>query len=82
MPEFHIYPREVTYLLWLGYRALGCTEEELDKWFIEEARVSVYMGTVFQEEGRGFIRLNIASPRKLLEEAYRRMAEAYGNLKK
>ena len=40
------------------------------------------MGTVFQEEGRGFIRLNIASPRKLLEEAYRRMAEAYGNLKK
>lgn len=82
MPEFHIYPREGTYLLWIDYRALGCTEEELDKWFIEEARVSVYMGTVFQEEGRGFIRLNIASPRKLLEEAYRRMAEAYGNLKK
>lgn len=82
MPEFHIYPREGTYLLWIDYRALGCTEEELDKWFIEEARVSVYMGTVFQEEGRGFIRLNIAFPRKLLEEAYRRMEEAYGNLKK
>lgn len=82
MPEFHIYPREGTYLLWIDYKALGCTEEELDKWFIEEARVSVYMGTIFQEEGRGFIRLNIATSRKLLEVAYGRMAKAYGKLKK
>lgn len=81
MPEFHICPREGTYLLWIDYRNLGCTEEELDKWFIEEARVSVYMGTVFQEEGRGFIRLNIASPRKLLKEAYERMAKAYDRIK-
>lgn len=81
LPGFHIYPREGTYLLWIDYKALGCTEEELEKWFLEEARVSVYMGTVFQEEGRGFIRLNIASPRKLLEQAYQRMREAYPKLR-
>ena len=80
-PELHIYPREGTYLLWIDYRALGCTEEELEKWVMEEASVSVYMGTVFQEEGRGFIRLNIASPRKLLEEAYERMRKVYGKVK-
>lgn len=77
MPKFEIYPREGTYLLWISYKKLGCTEEELERWFIEEAKVSVYMGTVFQEEGRGYIRLNIASPRKLLEEAYERMRRAY-----
>lgn len=80
-PEFHIYPREGTYLLWMGYQELGCTEEQLEKWFIEEAKVSVYMGTVFQEEGRGFIRVNIASPRVLLEQAYSQMKKAYDKLK-
>lgn len=64
----------------MDYKALGLGEEDLEKWFLEEARVSVYMGTVFQEEGRGFIRVNIASPRKLLEQAYERMRKAYPKL--
>ena len=80
LPGFHIYPREGTYLLWMNYDALGCSEEELEHWFLEEAGVSVYMGTVFQEAGRGYIRVNIASPRALLEEAYERMKQAYGKL--
>lgn len=81
MPEFHIYPREGTYLLWMDYSKLGCTEEELEKWFLEKAHVSVYMGTVFREEGRGCIRVNIASPRTLLEQAYGQMASVYDALK-
>lgn len=81
MPEFHIYPREGTYLLWMDYSRLNCTEEELEKWFIEKAHVGVYMGTVFREEGRGCIRVNIASPRKLLEQAYGQMASVYDALK-
>lgn len=82
MPEFMIYPREGTFLLWVDYSRLDCTEEELEKWFLEKAHVSVYMGTVFQEEGRGCIRINIASPRKLLEQAYEQMAAVYEELKK
>lgn len=81
MPEFHIYPREGTYLLWIDYSQLGCTEEELEQWFLEKAQVSVYTGTVFREEGRGCIRVNIASPRKLLERAYGQMAGVYDDLK-
>lgn len=81
MPEFHIYPREGTYLLWMDYTRLNCTEQELEKWFLERAQVSVYMGTVFQEDGRGCIRVNIASPRKLLKQAYEQMAEVYEELK-
>ena len=61
-------------LLWISYEKLGITEEELEKWFLEKANVSVYMGSVFGNQGRGFIRLNIASPRTMLKEAYERMA--------
>ena len=67
-PEFEILERQGTYLLWISYEKLGITEEELEKWFLEKANVSVYMGSVFGNEGRGFIRLNIASPRAMLKE--------------
>lgn len=80
MPEFNILKREGTYLLWVSYEQLGCTEEELENWFTEKANVSVYMGSVFGEAGRGFFRLNIASPRKMLEEAYGRMEKVYSEL--
>ena len=47
----------------------------MEAWFLNEANVSVYMGGVFGEDGKGYIRLNIASPRVMLEEAYDRMKE-------
>jgi len=75
-PEFEILERQGTYLLWISYEKLGITEEELEK-----ANVSVYMGSVFGNEGRGFIRLNIASPRAMLKEAYERMAAVYSEIK-
>ena len=71
-PEFHIYPREGTYLLWIDYEKTGLNEKQLEEWFLEKANVSVYMGSVFGEAGNGYIRLNIASPRPMLEEAYNR----------
>ena len=80
-PEFEIPERQGTYLLWISYEKLGITEEELEKWFLEKANVSVYMGSVFGNEGRGFIRLNIASPRAMLKEAYERMAAVYSEIK-
>lgn len=77
MRDFYILPRQGTYLLWMDYSALGCTEQELETWFIEEAKVSVYMGTVFREQGNGYIRVNIACPRALLEKALDRMYKVY-----
>ena len=78
-PEFHIYPREGTYLLWIDYEKTGLNEQQLEEWFLEKANVSVYMGSVFGENGNGCIRLNLASPRPMLEEAYNRMLNVWKN---
>lgn len=82
MPEFKIMPREGTYLLWIDYTALGVTEDELKNWFIEEAKVDVYMGSNFGKAGDGYIRLNLATPRKQLEQALNKMKDAYWKIKK
>lgn len=81
-PELHILRREGTYLLWIDYSGLGLTEEEMEKWLVEKAHVSVYMGSVFGEDGKGYLRLNLASPRAVLEEALARMNEAYAAVPK
>ena len=80
-PGFHILPREGTYLLWMDYRATGLNAQQMERWFLEDCNVSVYMGSVFGPEGDGYIRLNLASPRPLLQEAYERMRAAWSSCK-
>ncbi len=81
MKEFSIMPREGTYLLWIDYSALDIGQDELLNWFINEAKVEVYMGTNFGKDGLGYIRVNIATSRKLLEEALSRMKNVYHKIK-
>lgn len=82
IPEFHVHKRQGTYLLWVDYSALNISEKELEKWFLDKAKVSVYMGSVFGTDGNGYIRINIASPKCLLTQAYEQMKNAYNFIKK
>ena len=74
-------PREGTYLLWIDYSALKVGEKELMNWFINQAKVEVYMGSNFGKDGLGYIRINIASSRKLLKEALDKMKNAYDKIR-
>lgn len=82
LPGFRILERQGTYLLWIDYTGLSITEEELEKWFIEEAGVSVYMGSTFGEDAKGYLRFNMACPRSLLREALEKMKKAFPKLKR
>ena len=81
MKEFFVMPREGTYLLWIDYSALKVGEKELMNWFINQAKVEVYMGSNFGKDGLGYIRINIASSRKLLKEALDKMKNAYDKIR-
>lgn len=72
LPQLTIIEPEGTYLLWVDYRQLTTDEEKLKQLFLE-ARVMVSFGSSFGAEGEGFIRLNLASPRAVLEESLKRI---------
>jgi len=82
MKELKVMPREGTYLLWVDYSELGIDEDELCKWFINDAKVEVQMGSAFGKEGRGYFRVNIATSRRLLNEALNNMENAYYKIKR
>ena len=77
MPLFELREPEGTFLAWIDYRKTGMTETQIVKFFLEEAKVSVYEGSHFGEAGLGFIRLNAAVPKRVLEEILDRTGNAY-----
>jgi cysteine-S-conjugate beta-lyase len=64
---------EGTYLLWLDCRKLGMKEEQLQQFFTQQCHVWPTMGKAFEAEG--FIRLNLATRRSLVQEGIGRILE-------
>ena len=73
MPGLHIWHAEATYLSWMDARALDANDPV--KMFTD-AGVGLYDGAQFGAPG--FLRLNFACPRALLEKALERMSRAVG----
>ncbi|MDL2206427.1 PatB family C-S lyase [Eubacteriales bacterium OttesenSCG-928-N13] len=76
LPEIKLSPLEGTYLMWMDMRALNLSQRDLDKLMVEKAGVGLNSGDSFGEEGTGFVRMNIATPRRNVEEALRRIERA------
>ena len=64
---------EGTFLLWFDCRTLKMKSKDLKKFFREKARWIVSSGESFGHEGAGFVRVNIACPKSVLEEALERL---------
>jgi cystathionine beta-lyase len=60
---------EGTFLVWLDFRGLGFSADELNNFLRQKAEWAVTRGISFGPEGLGFSRLNIACPRARLERA-------------
>lgn len=77
MPELEVIPSEGTYMAWVQTEKLQISPEELEKFFIEDAKVSVYMGSRYGKHTDSFIRINIATSRSYLKEALERIRAQY-----
>lgn len=76
LPNIKLIEPEGTYLLWLDCRELGLSEKERQGLIQNKAKLWLDTGTMFGKAGAGFERINIACPRKTLEEAMNRLKEA------
>jgi cystathionine beta-lyase len=74
-PAVRHFPPQATYLAWLDMRGLGLPGNA-QEFFLKRARVALSDGRAFGEEGEGFVRLNFATSRALLDEVLARMDEA------
>lgn len=71
---------EATYLAWVDANALGMNDAELFKFVVEKAGVALGKGTDFGYGGSGFLRINTACPRSVLEKALTQLKTAVDGL--
>lgn len=71
---------QASFLVWLDCRGLGLNHEQLIDLFVNKAHLALNDGEMFYEkpstEGRGFMRLNVGTPRAILEQALQQIGNA------
>lgn len=80
IPSITLTKLEGTYLAWLDFKELHMDQDELNDFIKYEARLGLNDGSTFGPGGKGFMRLNFACPRSILQEALSRWENAVNSL--
>ncbi|WP_419741440.1 MalY/PatB family protein [Paraclostridium dentum] len=80
IPKIKVIKQEGTFLTWLDCRELGLSDDELERFFLEEAKLALSNGTAFGKGGSGFMRMNIGCPISTVKEALDRLKNAVDNM--
>jgi cystathionine beta-lyase len=76
IPQIKAIIPESTYMIWLDCRELVLEGDELKDFFISAAKVGFNDGRVFGTGGEGFMRMNVACPGALVEQAMEQIKAA------
>ncbi len=71
-----VYEADALYYAWIDCRALGVPYSDLQTYFAQEVGICVARGDSFGAIGDGYVRVNLACPRPIVEEAVRRLKRA------
>ena len=80
IPKIRTYAPDATYLMWLDCRDLGLSNEALHDFMIQKAKLGLNDGCAFGRSLNGYMRLNVACPRSILEQAMRQLEAAVNSL--
>jgi len=80
IPGLRSMPMEATYLAWVDFSGTGMAPAEFIARVEQGARIAANHGTTFGSGGEDFLRFNFATPRARVEEAGRRLQEAFADL--
>jgi len=79
IPKIKAVIPDSSFLIWLDCRDLKLKQYELVFLFVNWARLALNNGVMFGVEGEGFMRMNIGTPRPVLEQALHQLKEAIDN---
>lgn len=80
IPKITVVEPQGTYLLWLNFNKFGIDHPQLVETMIHEAGIAFNDGKMFGDNGTGFFRMNMATPKKNVEEVLSRLHKVFGNI--
>ncbi len=73
LPQLKVIHPEGTYMAWIDFSSLKMSDPELRKFMIEKVKLGMNQGPTFGVGGEGFQRINLGTPRAIVEEALSRL---------
>lgn len=80
IPGLKSMPLESTYLAWVDFSGTGMAADEYTRRVEKTAKLAVNHGDSFGKGGENFLRFNLAAPKSQVEDALRRLEDAFGDL--
>lgn len=81
IPQIKVSKPDATYLLWLDFRSLGKTADEVKEALLNVGKIILNDGRPYGQGGEGYFRLNIGCPRSRVEDGLKRIKKAVESLK-
>ena len=76
LPDVKMVRPEASFLVWMDFNGLNLSHDELVDLVVNHAGLALNDGEMFGPEGHGFMRVNVATPRKSLFEAMDKLEKA------
>lgn len=80
LPTVKVRIPEGTYVMWMDFTGYGLSSKEVHDRIYNRANVALEDGEMFGEEGEGYQRICIPSPRPLIKEALERIAAEFQDI--
>ena len=76
IPELFCEIPDGSYFAWIDFSKLGISSEEFQKYLIDIGEVAIMPGLTYGEEGRYFLRLNVACSIKKVKDGLKRIKKS------
>ncbi|AEX85871.1 cystathionine beta-lyase [Marinitoga sp. 1135] len=80
IPQVKVIDSDGTFLVWLDFRELNMKQDDLKRFLERKAKVGFNSGDTFGPGGEGFMRMNIATSREIVERACKQIEYAINKL--
>lgn len=77
IPGIRVTIPQSTYLIWIDYRELALEEKDIMNRLLEIGKLALEPGTKYGEEGRGFLRMNLACSFDTVKDGVERFKKVF-----
>jgi cystathionine beta-lyase len=80
LPLIKVIRPEATYMVWIDFSGLGLDDKALNQFIIHNAGLGLNQGIQFGPGGEGFMRMNLACPRSVIQKGLEQLKEAVSRM--
>ena len=80
LPQLKVIVPQASYLVFIDFGALHLSQKELVALCTDKAHLALNDGSIYGEEGKGYMRINLACPRSVVKQALIQLKEALDSI--